>query len=233
MKRLYPTTFIAIIVITAIAASVKISDLTLSTSPSTNTFLEIADMNDTPKSKKYLLTNLVTQSAFTSATNSITTSAANWTASGTTNSTLTGVARANAVVATNGITAGASTFTTDSTGFRANASQITDLLVGGMAVSRTTITHGANVTLDCGLTNRYASCTLTGNVTFVTSNLSAGKWYNVILTLPATNTTPTFPAWKWLGGAPSTFTASQIGVLSIYPTSTTDATTLAAYTETQ
>lgn len=108
-----------------------------------------------------------------------------------------------------------------------------DLLVGGMAVTRATLTHAGTVTLDCGITNRYASITLTGNVTFATANLSAGRWYNVVITMTATNDTPTFPAWKWLGGAPSTLTASQIGVLSLYPQSTTDATTLAAYTETQ
>ena len=44
------------------AASVKISDLPASTSPSTNTWIEIADMDQVTKSSKYLLTNLVTQS---------------------------------------------------------------------------------------------------------------------------------------------------------------------------
>lgn len=44
----------------AIAASVKISDLPLSSTPSTNTFLEIADMDAVTKSSKYLLTNLQT-----------------------------------------------------------------------------------------------------------------------------------------------------------------------------
>lgn len=113
------------------------------------------------------------------------------------------------------------------------ALQSTDMLFGGQAVSRATLTHAGTVTLDCSITNRFASMTLTGNVTFATANLTAGRWYNVVLTMTSTNDTPTFPAWKWLGGAPSTLTASQIGWLSIFPQSTTDATTLAAYVETQ
>lgn len=42
------------------AADVAISGLTAITSPSTNTWLEVSDMNASPKSRKYLLTNLVT-----------------------------------------------------------------------------------------------------------------------------------------------------------------------------
>jgi len=114
-----------------------------------------------------------------------------------------------------------------------NYLQTTDLLMGGMAVSRATLTHAGTVTLDCGITNRFATLALTGSVTFATANLAAGKWYNVVVTMTSTNDTPTFPAWKWLGGAPSTLTGGQIGWLSIFPQSTTDATTLASYTETQ
>lgn len=78
MKRLLPIYFLLCSLVTSFSASYKISDLPIITSPSTNTFIEVADMNAATKSRKYLLTNLVS----------------NWTASGTTNSTLTGTATA-------------------------------------------------------------------------------------------------------------------------------------------
>lgn len=39
----------------------RISELTATTSPSTNSWIEVSDMNATPKSRKYLFTNLVTR----------------------------------------------------------------------------------------------------------------------------------------------------------------------------
>ncbi len=115
--------------------------------------------------------------------------------------------------------------------------QVSDLLIGGMAVSRGTLTHGASVLIDFGLTNRYASCSPTGNVTFVFANVAAGKWYNVLLTMPATNCTPTFPFTgtlsNWFGGAPTQFTGGTIGSLTFFPRDTTTNAVLAAYTETQ
>lgn len=67
MKLLRPLALPAVLVVAALAglgAGVKISDLALSTSPSTNTFMEIADLDasGTNKSAKILYTNLVTQS---------------------------------------------------------------------------------------------------------------------------------------------------------------------------
>lgn len=49
----------------AMGATVKISDLPLSTSPSTNSFIEVSDLNAGTKSVKYLLTNLVTEATLT------------------------------------------------------------------------------------------------------------------------------------------------------------------------
>lgn len=115
-----------------------------------------------------------------------------------------------------------------------------DLLTGGMSVYRGTLTHaGGNVIVDFSPTNRYWSCTITGAVTFVLTNASAGKWANILLyNTQATNCTPTFnfpvgSKTNWFGGAPSTLTAGTVGSLSYYPTSTDTNAVLAAYTETQ
>lgn len=51
----------------ALWAADKISDLPASTSPSTNTWIELADMNQLVKSRKYLLTNLVPYGNITGA----------------------------------------------------------------------------------------------------------------------------------------------------------------------
>lgn len=113
------------------------------------------------------------------------------------------------------------------------------LLVGSIAVSRGTITHAAgNVIVDFSQTNRYWSCTITGNVTFVLTNAATGKWANLLLfNTQATNCTPTWnlPAGttNWFGGAPSTLTAGTVGSLSYYCIDATTNSTKAAYAETQ
>ncbi len=69
MKTLLTTTLLlaALTLTTRAAQQVKISDLPIIASPSTNTFIEVADMNEVTKSRKYLLTNLVTQSQLAAA----------------------------------------------------------------------------------------------------------------------------------------------------------------------
>lgn len=64
MKRLLSFFILGAAVVVVIAATVKISDLPLSTSPSTNTFIEIADMNAVTKSAKFQF-NGVTYKAVT------------------------------------------------------------------------------------------------------------------------------------------------------------------------
>lgn len=144
------------------AAQVKISDLPLSTAPSTNTFLEIADMNAVTKSSKYLLTNLVT------------------------------------------------------------------------VPTQIALTHAGTVTLTNTALQSWATLTLTGSVTFATSALVAGHGYTVYgRNTQATNCTPTFPAWRFIGGAPATITAGKEWVLSLFSTGTVDTNVWAAYAEAQ
>lgn len=96
--RLLLTCLLASITLPALAANVAISGLPIITAPSTNTFIEVADMDAATKSRKYLLTNLVTQSELA------------WEKSGATDATLVGTASAGTGVFTNGVTAGASIF---------------------------------------------------------------------------------------------------------------------------
>lgn len=95
------------------------------------------------------------------------------------------------------------------------------------------LTHAGTVTLDFDATTTVNPLALTGNVTFVTSNLASNRTYRVRITGTSTNATPTFPAWNFLGGAPSTITASKVGMLSLEAWGTTDASVVAAYAEAQ
>lgn len=96
-----------------------------------------------------------------------------------------------------------------------------------------TLTHAGTVTLDFNATTTVNAITLTGNVTFATSNLATNRTYRVKITGVATNATPTFPSWKFLGGAPTVITATKVGLLSLEAWGTADTDVLATYAETQ
>lgn len=74
--------------------------------------------------------------------------------------------------------------------------------------------------------------TLTGNVTFATSNLTAGATLRVVITCDSTLRTLTFPAsWKFVGAAaPASIAASKVGILEILSTSTLDSLVVAKWT---
>lgn len=69
MKRLL--SILPMICLAANAANVKISDLPIIASPSTNTLIEVADMNEATKSRSYLLTNLATVADMLVASNTV------------------------------------------------------------------------------------------------------------------------------------------------------------------
>lgn len=96
-----------------------------------------------------------------------------------------------------------------------------------------TLTHAGTVTLDFDATTTVNALSLTGNVTFATSNLATNRTYRVKITGVATNATPTFPAWKFLGGAPTVITATKTGMLSLESWGSADADVVATYAETQ
>ena len=96
------------------------------------------------------------------------------------------------------------------------------------------LTHAGTVTLNFNAANTVAAITLTGNVTFATSNLQTNRTYRLKIIGTATNSIPTFPAtWKFLGGAPTVITSNQWSMLSLESWGTTDASVVAAFGESQ
>lgn len=133
-----------------------------------------------------------------------------------TNATVAGTSTANAMVATNGITGATVTATKAFQSYQG------------------TLTHAGSMALDFDATTTVNQISLTGAVTFTTSNLATNRNYRLLIkNVQATNCTPTFPSWKFLGGAPSTITAGQWGMLSLEAWGTTDASVVAAYSESQ
>ena len=93
-----------------------------------------------------------------------------------------------------------------------------------------TLTYAGTVDLDLSL-NRTATLSLTGDVTFTTSNLTAASAKTIRIICDATNRNFTFPAgWKFLGSAaPTNILASKVGILSIVSWGTTDADVVAGW----
>lgn len=109
------------------------------------------------------------------------------------------------------------------------------IYTGGFKLYRSALTPvDAGTSLNFGSTNRYWSCTLTGNVTFATANLTAGTHANIMLTGVSTNATLTFPAtWIFIGYKPTYLTATKHADLYLKSTGTTDAEVWAYYGEQQ
>ena len=93
------------------------------------------------------------------------------------------------------------------------------------------ITYAASVTLDMSaLAGGYRTISLTGNLTFTTSNRASGRQVTIRLICDATQRTLTFPAgWVFLGVKPSAIAASKTAVLSLTFFGTADTDCVAAY----
>lgn len=71
---------------------------------------------------------------------------------------------------------------------------------------------------------------LTGNVTFTTSNLAAGRTVTIKISADGSTRNLTFPAWKFVGAAaPTSIAAGKTALLSLIAFDTTDASVIAAY----
>lgn len=94
-----------------------------------------------------------------------------------------------------------------------------------------TTTYAATVTLDMATLNGlYRTITLTGNVTFASSNRAAGRSVTLRLLPDASARTLTFPAgWVFLGTTPTTLAANKTAVLSITFFGTADTDAVCAY----
>ena len=99
------------------------------------------------------------------------------------------------------------------------------------ATSFAAITYGATVNLDMdALDGQYRTISLTGDLTFTSSNRAAGRMVVIRLIADASDRTLTFPAdWKFLGTKPASIAASKTGVLSLTFFGTADADCVAAW----
>ena len=98
----------------------------------------------------------------------------------------------------------------------------------------TTITHSTLTyagTTDIDLTgDDFRTITLTGNITFTTSNRAAARSITLKIIGDSSLRTFTFPSWKFVGGAaPASLAANKIAVLTITAFGTADTDIVAAY----
>jgi len=93
------------------------------------------------------------------------------------------------------------------------------------------LTYGATTDLDLSaLDGQYRTITLTGDLTFTTSNRANGRKAVLRLVPGASQRTLTFPAgWVFVGTKPSTLAASKTAVLSLTFFGTADTDCVAAY----
>jgi hypothetical protein len=98
-------------------------------------------------------------------------------------------------------------------------------------VTQGTITYSATTDLDMAvITGNFRTLTLTGNVTFTTSNREAGRFVSIRILPGASLRTLTFPTdWKFIGTKPTNIAANKVGVLSITFFGTGDIDCVAAY----
>jgi hypothetical protein len=100
-----------------------------------------------------------------------------------------------------------------------------------LTFSANTITYGATVDLDMASRNGgYFTISLTGNLTFTTSNRAAGRTVTLRLICDATQRTLTVPAgWVFVGSKPANIAASKTAILSLSFFGTADSDCVAAY----
>ncbi len=95
--------------------------------------------------------------------------------------------------------------------------------------THSTLTYAATTNIDFTAAN-FRTETLTGNVTFTTSNLAAGRSVTIRIIGDSSTRTLTFPAWKFVGAAaPASLAANKVAILTITSFGATDANCIAAY----
>jgi hypothetical protein len=93
------------------------------------------------------------------------------------------------------------------------------------------ITYGATVDLSMlAMDGTFKTISLTGNLTFTTSNRANGRTVTIRLVCDSTQRTLTFPTdWKFVGSKPANIAASKVAVLSLTFFGATDADCIGAY----
>lgn len=99
-------------------------------------------------------------------------------------------------------------------------------------LTQATLSYAATTDIDfAAVTGTYQTVSLTGDVTFTTSNRAAGRSVVLRIICDGTNRNFTFPAgWKFLGvSAPASITANKTAVLSVTLFGTADSDAVCAY----
>ncbi len=98
-----------------------------------------------------------------------------------------------------------------------------------LVITPTTLTFASTTTIDFSL-NGLRTVTLTGDITFATSNLVAGKSVTVRIIGDSSQRSFTFPgSWTFISPIPANIAANKTAVLTLTSFSTTDANVVAAY----
>ncbi len=99
------------------------------------------------------------------------------------------------------------------------------------AATPSTLTYAASATVDFSSSAAsLQTITLTGAVTFSSSNLAAGAVKALRIIPGASNRTVTFPSWKFVGqAAPTAFLANKTARINLESWGTTDADVVAIF----
>ena len=129
---------------------------------------------------------------------------------------------------------GSRVFSVSSTGaITGTSSSLVSTSAAGLqrATSYSTITYGATTNLDLAvLDGQFRTISLTGNLTFTTSNLANGRTVSLRLIADGTTRNLSFPVgWKFIGVKPTSITANKTGVLSLTFYGSADTDCIAAY----
>ncbi len=98
-------------------------------------------------------------------------------------------------------------------------------------LAQTSLTYAGTTGIDMSA-GQVRTLSLTGNVTFTTSNRAAPRSVTLKITCDATPRTYTFPGWVFIGAAaPTGIPASKVGILSLTCFGTADSDIIAVYVE--
>jgi hypothetical protein len=127
---------------------------------------------------------------------------------------------------------------TDSMQFEVDTAGTTSEKVTGVQVktyvdtaNTNTIAYAGTVNLDMAtLIGVFRTISLTGNLTFTTSNRATGRSVTLRLISDASTRTLTFPAgWKFMGTRPANIAANKVGMLTVLFFGTADTDAVAAW----
>jgi hypothetical protein len=95
--------------------------------------------------------------------------------------------------------------------------------------THSTLTYAATTDIDLD-TNGFQTVTLTGNITFTTSNRAAGRSKTIRIVGDSSLRTLSFPGWTFVGAAaPASLAANKDAILTITAFGTADTDIVAAY----